>query len=247
MSGQSNNVGCPPAQADMLRWSAGLGAVSAEALATHEWCGVASARSRLAAAQRRGLMSAWRLLHGQPGLYTVTRAGMRAARIEGLEPSRVSPGGARHAAACCAVAAQLERAFPDHRLLGEPALRREERRRGRPFASVSLSALEAGGRARHRPDLAILARPSAIAGPVVVEVELTVKSPQRLLAICRAWARSREIAGVLYLVAPEVQGPLLRAIDSAHAAERIVPVVLEALEEIEPGTGPPERTIPGAA
>ena len=64
---------------------------------------------------------------------------------------------------------------------------------------------------------------------MAVEVELTVKAPRRLAAICRAWARSRGVAGVLYLVSPEVRRPLQRAIENAEAGERISLVGLEAL------------------
>jgi hypothetical protein len=62
-----------------------------------------------------------------------------------------------------------------------------------------------------------------------VEVELTVKSPQRLTEICRAWARSRQVSGVLYLSAPGVERPLARAIETAQTGERIVVVPLDAL------------------
>ncbi len=65
--------------------------------------------------------------------------------------------------------------------------------------------------------------------PVAVEIELTVKAPRRLEAICRAWARSREVAGVLYLAPADVERALRRAIDKAQAAERIVILPLDAL------------------
>ncbi|HTD08983.1 MAG TPA: hypothetical protein VK680_08845, partial [Solirubrobacteraceae bacterium] len=47
--------------------------------------------------------------------------------------------------------------------------------------------------------------------------------------ICRAWARSRCVAGVLYLASPDVERPLARAIAQAQAAERIAAVPLAAL------------------
>ncbi len=74
----------------------------------------------------------------------------------------------------------------------------------------------------HRPDL--LLEPASPAGglPVAVEVELTVKAPERLAAVCLAWARSRAVSGVLYLAAPEVRVPLGRAIARAGAGERLV-------------------------
>ena len=65
---------------------------------------------------------------------------------------------------------------------------------------------------------------------MAVEVELTVKAPRRLLEICRAWARSSCVAGALYLVAPDVERPLARAIAQAHAAGRIAAVPIDALD-----------------
>ena len=64
---------------------------------------------------------------------------------------------------------------------------------------------------------------------MAVEVELSVKAPRRLDAICRAWARCREVGGVLYLAAPEAERALLRAVEQADAAARIVVVPLAAL------------------
>jgi hypothetical protein len=68
-----------------------------------------------------------------------------------------------------------------------------------------------------------------------------VKAPRRLEAICRAWARSETIAGVLYLAAPQAQGPLQRAIERAHAGSRVIALPLSAL------LGPDAQAIPSAA
>ena len=83
--------------------------------------------------------------------------------------------------------------------MGERELRREERERGAPLASAQLGSGPDGGPLLHRPDLVLWPNTSADPLPVAVEVELTVKAPRRLLEICRAWARCRAVAGVLYL------------------------------------------------
>jgi hypothetical protein len=220
---------CSPSRRELLSWAAGLGAVTAESLCTREGIGLASARARLAAAERDAMTKAWRLVRDQPALHTVTRQGLRAAEEAGLTPGRISPGAARHAVACCHAAVRLEAAFPGHAVLGEPAIRRRERELG--FASAVLAAsLGCGGTAaRHRPDLLLAAPGGGDRGPIAVEVELTVKAPRRLEAICRAWGRSREVSGVIYLAAPEVLAPLARAIQSAGAGERIAVLTLDAL------------------
>jgi hypothetical protein len=142
---------------------------------------------------------------------------------------RVNPANATHAIACAAVAGALERRYPDHRVMGEPELRLEERERGTCLACVRVGNGSAGAPLLHRPDLVLLPREPGVGLPVAVEVELTVKAPQRLERICRAWARARSLAGVLYLVAPEVERPLLRAVERAAAGEQIVVVPLAGL------------------
>ncbi len=218
-----------------MRWTAGLGAVTAEALAVREARAVASARARLVAAEREQLLLRRRPLTGRPALYALTAAGMRATGLRGLELCRVSSANAAHAIACAGAAAALERRYPDHRVIGERELRRDERDRGSSVASACLGTGEGGAPLLHRPDLVLWPRRAEAQLPVAVEVELTVKAPRRLLEICRAWARCRCVAGVLYIAAPEVERPLLRAIEQAQAHGHIVAVPLGAL------AGEPER------
>jgi ribosome biogenesis protein Nip4 len=80
-----------------------------------------------------------------------------------------------------------------------------------------------------------------------VEVELTVKAPRRLLEICRAWARCRCVAGVIYLAPPEVARALGRAIEKAQAHERVVVVALDALGLGAGVTAPSQEAITGGA
>jgi hypothetical protein len=214
---------------DALQWTARVGAVTAEALADRQRTNVATARSRLRAAEKRGLLSRRAPLAGRPALYTVTRSGLRAAGARGLEPARVSPANAWHLIVCARVAAALERCYPDHSVLGERELRRDERECGRPLASALLGTGRDGEPLVHRPDLVLWPTGVDTGLPVAVEVELTVKSRRRLAGICLAWARSRCVAGVLYLATPGVERALARALAPLDAGERIVVVPLAAL------------------
>jgi hypothetical protein len=236
----------PPERAAITRWTACMGAITAEALADRQGASVASARARLLAAERDRLLSRRRPLVGQPALYTVTRAGLRACGLRGLEPARVSASNALHSIACAEVAAALERCYPDHRVLGERELRRDERECGAPLASARLGVAPAGGPLLHRPDLVLWPRGSDDGLPVAVEVELTIKGQRRLADICLAWARCRYVAGVLYLAPPEVEPALMRAIEMANAGERIALVPLDALPSRgRAARAPAERTVPG--
>ncbi len=219
----------PPERVALIHWAAGLGAVTAEALAEHLGISVASARGRLGAAEGERLLERHRPLTGRPALYTVTRAGLRAAGARGLDPCRVSPSNALHLIECARVAAALERCYPDHRVQGERELRSEEQECRCALASAELGVGARGEAPRHRPDLVLWPTGPDGGLPVAVEVELTVKAPERLAAICLAWARARCVAGVLYLATPEVERAVQRAIDRAHAHERVVVVPLDAL------------------
>ncbi|MGH2865001.1 MAG: hypothetical protein ACRDJX_07090 [Solirubrobacteraceae bacterium] len=228
---------------EVVRWTGRLGAVTAEAMAHHQQRPLASARALLLSGERAGLVRRSRVLANAPTLYAVTGAGLRAAGLRGLEPSRVSVANAPHAIASAAAAAALERAYPDHEVMGERELRREERETGHALASAPIRV--GGDGALHRPDLVLWPTGSGGALPVAVEVELTAKSPRRLLEICRAWARCRCVAGALYLTAAEVRRPLARAIDAAQAHERVVAVALDALLAGETSSQPaPACTVP---
>jgi hypothetical protein len=145
-----------PQQIEIAHWAASLGAVTAEALALRLDITPASARARLSVARRHGLIAKERPLSGTPALFTATRAGLRACGARGIDPCRVSPGGAQHLSVCALAAAALERCYPDHRLIGERELRRDERDLGRPFASAILGSAGPGGSRSHHPDLVLL-------------------------------------------------------------------------------------------
>jgi hypothetical protein len=230
-----------PERVAIMQWTARMGAVTAEALADREDVTVTSARARLQALDKAGWLSRKRPLAERPALYTATRAGLRTSGLRGLDPCRVSASNANHLIVCATVAAALERCYSDHLVQGERELRRDERERGVQLASARLGIGPGGGPLLHRPDLVLW--PNGSAGgredereggregglPIPVEVELTVKAPRRLADICRAWARCRCVAGVLYLAPSEVERALRRAIDQTQTGERIVVVPIDAL------------------
>jgi hypothetical protein len=228
----------------IIDWTARLGAVTAEALAARDGCALASARGHLLGARQAGLIHCWRPLHRRPPLFTVTREGLRAFGLTGLDPGRVSAAGAQHAIVCAAAAVELERRYPDRVVSGVPELRRRERAAGHALASATVRDTEDWVTLLHRPDLVLWAAPASPFRPIAVEVELTVKAPLRLAALCRAWARCAWIEGVVYLAAPEVIGPLSRAIERAQAQRRIVLVALEQVTGESSSGAPAGRPAP---
>jgi hypothetical protein len=216
-----------PEQAEIARWTASLGAVTAEAFAQRTGTSVGSARAKLIAARRRELLASVRPLSGRPMLFTVTRAGLRACNARGIEMCAVSPSNANHLIMCAATAAKLERRYPHHRLIGERELRRDERDGGRLLASAKLAASRGARSGLHCPDLVLWPHDADDGLPVAVEVELTIKSPRRLVEICRAWARCRTVAGVIYFAPEDVRRALRRAVRKARACEQVVVVPLD--------------------
>jgi hypothetical protein len=220
------------ADEEILVWTTRIGAVTVDALACLQQTSSTTASRRLAAAARERLLSRRHLLVGWPALYTATATGMRRSGIEGLGLSRVSVANAPHTIACARAAAALQRLYPDHHVTGERELRRDERNAGAPLASAVLDRA-AGHRTRlHRPDLVLWPQPASGGAPIAIEVELAVKAPRRLVEICRAWARSREVAGVVYLASAPAQRALARAIEQASAHERIGVLPLDALSAL---------------
>jgi hypothetical protein len=233
-----------PQRLSVVGWTARMGAVTAESLAHRQGASIASARAQLVAAARDGLLSHERPLTGQPALYVITRTGLNACGLRRLGLCRISSSNAMHMIVCAGVAAALEHAYPDHTLLGERELRLHESGVRAAFASARLGE-GPGGAVLHRPDLALCPTRSDRPLPIAVEVELTIKAPRRLAAICRAWARARHIAGVLYIAPPTVERALERAIRDVRGAERIVVAPLEALGVAGLTTDTsPERAIP---
>ena len=218
-----------PEQIEITRWTASLGAVTAEALAQRIGVSVASARAKLVAARRRKLLASARPLSGRPMLFTTTRAGLRACQIRDIDVCTVSESSANHLIVCAAAAAVLERRYPHHRLIGERELRRDERELGHPFASAKLARSHRAQSGLHRPDLVLCPHDPGGGLPLAIEVELTIKAPERLVEICRAWARCRTVAGVIYFAPEDVQRALQRAVAKVHAFEQVAIVPLDSL------------------
>jgi hypothetical protein len=157
-------------QAALLAWAVAMGVVTPEALAEREDVSIAVARERLDAAVSLEYLTRKSVLVGYPALYMVTRAGRSLARKHQdaggyvyqtwLRKCRVNIKGARHTIACAGVRAALERRYPDHRVIGELELSRDESDQKRRLATVEVRAV--GGGRVHRPDMVIWPPPTPV-------------------------------------------------------------------------------------
>jgi hypothetical protein len=76
----------------------------------------------------------------------------------------------------------------------------------------------------HRPDLALIAPHGR---SLAIEVELSIKAPRRLQAICRGYARARHVDHVYYLATPPAQRAVARAVAEVRAQEQIAVLALD--------------------
>jgi hypothetical protein len=156
-------------RARILAWATAVGAITAEALAERDGLSTATAKERLDEAVGLGLLECHSLLVGYSDLYTVTRAGRTMARKhsdaggysypEGLPTARATIKDARHTIACASAIAALERRYPDHRVIGERELHREEHAQQRRVGSVSVRRY--GHTRSHHPDIVLWEPPAA--------------------------------------------------------------------------------------
>jgi DNA-binding MarR family transcriptional regulator len=215
-----------PSGSRMLAWLATTGAAPAEELAAAGGVTLRAAQARLRSIERAGLASSQRLLHGEPALYALTRRGLQAAGRPELEAVRISASGFAHALAVARVATALREA--GERVGGERELRAFERLAGSALASAAVGLARDGTTAWHRPDL-VCWRPGAT---IAVEVELTVKAPERLRAIVRGWARSRIVAGAVYYATPAASRAVAAAVASESSDELVAVLALERAGEL---------------
>ncbi len=213
----------------IVEWIGRLGAAGAEQVMERFAMGRSWAYERLSGLVTAGLLEQRMLLYRQPGLYLATAEGLRWCGLERLGVYRVGPGGFQHASEIARVAVALERSFQGWRLLGEREIRDHERQERVPIATATLGEPSGGRAPLHRPDLALV---SAAGEVIAIEVELSVKAPVRLRAICSAWARARHVTMACYLATPAPARAVQRAIAETRSADRIAVVPIERVREL---------------
>lgn len=193
---------------EVLGFIARFGLVPREAVAT--WAG--TGRSVTFARERRlrqaGLIEVGSEFWGAERLIVPTAAGLRLSGYRHLGAARVSSASATHEARVARLAAQMERAGV--RLLSEREVLAREREEGRRLYSLKVE----GGRRLHRCDL--IAEAGDGVPPEAIEVELSLKGPERLDLILRSWRRAvgeGRFGGVLYRCSERTLGGVRRAVE----------------------------------
>jgi hypothetical protein len=185
--------------AEIAAWIGRIGAAGAEHVMGRFGMGRSWAYARLSSLVAGRLLEQRILLYRQPGLYVATAGGLRWQRLERLGVNRVSPGNFEHARELASTAVELHHALPGWRIFSDREIRTLENERDDLLASTRVGELPGGRPALHRPDLALTAPDGRV---IAVEIELSVKAPKRLAAICRGYARARHLHRVYYLATP---------------------------------------------
>jgi hypothetical protein len=212
----------------LVEWIGRFGAVEAEQVMGWFGIGRTAAYRRLRSCVAAELLTHVRLLHGEPGLYAATRAGLAWAGLGDFEPCRVSIALVRHVQASARATVVLALREPGMDVVHEREIRAAERAQGRTLASVAVGSLGEERSRWHRPDLLLAPREGGEL-PTAVELELSVKSRRRLEAICRGYARSQLFASVRYYAEPEPARAVMRAIATTRTYDLIRVLPIEAL------------------
>jgi len=215
--------------AEIVGWIGRIGAAGAE----HVIGRFAMSRTRAYACLSRlvvsGLLEQRTLLYREPGLYVATAEALRWCGLERLGVYEVGPGGFEHARQVARAAVALHQGLPDWEILSQREIRAEESDRAELLASARLGDLPGGRPALHRPDLALL---SPVGRTLAVEIELSIKAPRRLAAICRGWARARHVSHTYYLAKSAPARAVARAIAETRAEDRITVLALEDADSL---------------
>jgi len=214
---------------EIVCWLGHIGAAGAEDVMGWFGMGRSWAYARLSRLVRDGLLEHRMLLYRQSGLYAATAEGLRWCGLERLGVYRVGPGGFVHARQLASHAVALHRGFAGCELLSERDIRAAESERPELVASAQVGALPGGRLALHRPDLALITPGGRV---FAIEVELSVKAPRRLAAICRGYARARHISHVYYFATGAPARAVSRAVNDLRAQDRITVLALCDVAEL---------------
>lgn len=169
-----------------------------------------------------GLLRQERLVHGRPGLYLATRAGLEFAELE-LPVARLNLWSYAHALELVWLHIDLEREFGPDRILTERQVRTLESRaaweaersyeRHRPRYALAGSG---GPRSLHFSDL-VVEDGAPGGGMLFVELELSVKAAERRREIVRAYVRGSHVERVRYYAAREALAAMRRTVARERA------------------------------
>lgn len=173
-----------------------------------------------------GLLRQERVVHGRPGLYVATKAGLEFAGLE-LAPARVNLWSYVHSVELVWLFIDLAREFGTTRLATERAIRAHElghawaAKRARERYEPSYALAGGGGpRSLYFPDL-VVDGGAPDGRRLFVELELSVKSAARRRELVRAYRRSAQVGQVRYYAAGDAFAAMRRTVAEEYAQDLV--------------------------
>ncbi len=206
-----------------------------------------AADAQLSALTEAGLVVRRDVFVGEPPLYRITRAGLRAID-NSLEPPRIDPRCYEHDVGLAFLwLAARDGAFGAmSQVIGERRLRSSDARRsfGEAPLAVRLGGFGPGGQERlHYPDLLLVDRRGR---RIALELELTGKGQRRIGRILDGYAADPRVDAVVYLVTKPGLGRSIAASSARAGIESRVYVQLVRMTVTAPGRdgGPVRGRVP---
>ena len=182
-----------------------------------------------------GLLRRERVVHGLPGLYVATRAGLEFADLD-FNVAKVNLWSYVHAVELVWLYIELWREFGPGRVATERAIRSSEfqnafaAQRSWEHYSPRYGLRGRGGpRSLYFPDLVVTGG-APDGGTLFVELELSVKAAERRRQVVREYMSASQVGGVRYYAAGDAFAAMRRTIEREQAQD-----VIE-LREWWPGT-----------
>lgn len=233
-----------PRDREIVRWIGRLRIATAAQGADRFKLGRVVSYARLRGLVRLGLLEHARILHGAPGVYLATRAGLASVDLD-LPPARVDLRTYRHDLELSSLVVDLEREFGHERISTEREMRATDTPLGaapaRPLRfAVPLAG--AGGQLQltparhprlHFPDCAVAGEAD---GLLAVELERSAKGRARLRRILIGYVGARHIRAVRYYALGDRVRELVASETAGHRRGRSA--ATSVIEQQQFGHGP---------
>lgn len=165
-----------------------------------------------------GLVVRHRLMHGDDGVLTATKAGLRFTESDHLMLASVSLASITHTLACASITALIERDLVGGALYTDREHRASEANMTKPLGSAVVGHTNTGQRRLHRPDMIVI-RDFPVGGIEAIEVELAVKKRERVEDILRGYRRNPAVTKVRYYAPDNVAAVVRRASEATNTLD----------------------------
>lgn len=182
---------------ELLRWIARVRFATGDQIGSRFGVHRTKAYRRVATLVRLGLVDHVNLLHGQPGVYFITRPGLKFIGENSMPVPTVSLQSFLHDRSVVWEQVQLEKSGAE--VVTEREMRHLERTNDDDFV-IRIPPSQTSVASTHRPDLALRVSTSGRSSWHAIEIEIARKSESRLTSILTGYLASNLYSSVVYCV-----------------------------------------------